>query len=47
MFRRERPQKGRQRQFHQIGCELLGVWFPLLSKRRKQPFLVLCKFCHS
>lgn len=25
MFRRERPQKGRQRQFHQIGVELLGV----------------------
>ena len=25
MFRRERPQKGRQRQFHQVGVELLGV----------------------
>ena len=25
MFRHERPQKGRQRQFHQIGLELLGV----------------------
>lgn len=25
MFRYERPQKGRQRQFHQIGLELLGV----------------------
>ncbi len=25
MFRHERPQKGRQRQFHQIGAELLGV----------------------
>jgi len=25
MFRYERPQKGRQRQFHQIGIELLGV----------------------
>lgn len=24
MFRRERPQKGRQRQFHQIGVEFLG-----------------------
>lgn len=24
-FRYERPQKGRQRQFHQIGCELLGI----------------------
>ena len=25
MFRQERPQKGRQRQFHQIGVELFGV----------------------
>lgn len=25
MFRRERPQKGRYRQFHQIGAELFGV----------------------
>lgn len=25
MFRYERPQKGRQRQFHQVGAELLGV----------------------
>src|SRR5690554_1879782 len=29
MFRHERPQKGRQRQFHQIGIELLGVADPL------------------
>ncbi len=29
MFRYERPQKGRQRQFHQIGVELLGVDSPL------------------
>lgn len=29
MFRRERPQKGRQRQFHQIGIELFGVDNPL------------------
>jgi histidyl-tRNA synthetase len=28
-FRYERPQKGRQRQFHQIGAELLGVPEPL------------------
>jgi len=27
-FRYERPQKGRQRQFHQIGCELLGAAAP-------------------
>lgn len=29
MFRYERPQKGRQRQFHQVGAELLGVADPL------------------
>ncbi len=29
MFRHERPQKGRLRQFHQIGVELLGVRQPL------------------
>jgi histidyl-tRNA synthetase len=28
MFRYERPQKGRQRQFHQIGAEILGVATP-------------------
>jgi histidyl-tRNA synthetase len=28
MFRRERPQKGRYRQFHQIGCECFGVSEP-------------------
>jgi histidyl-tRNA synthetase len=28
MFRRERPQKGRYRQFHQIGCECLGIAEP-------------------
>lgn len=29
MFRYERPQKGRYRQFHQIGIELIGVPEPL------------------
>ena len=29
MFRYERPQKGRYRQFHQIGAELIGVAEPL------------------
>ncbi|MCW5699192.1 MAG: histidine--tRNA ligase [Rhodospirillales bacterium] len=29
MFRYERPQKGRQRQFHQVGVELLGAAEPL------------------
>lgn len=31
MFRRERPQKGRQRQFHQVGVEALGSSDPLLD----------------
>ena len=29
MFRYERPQKGRMRQFHQIGCEYIGSFNPL------------------
>ena len=28
MFRKERPQKGRLRQFHQIGCEIIGTADP-------------------
>lgn len=28
MFRRERPQQGRYRQFHQIGAELIGSYLP-------------------
>ncbi|MCC8180111.1 MAG: histidine--tRNA ligase [Planctomycetes bacterium] len=31
MFRRERPQKGRQRQFHQVGVEAIGSPDPLLD----------------
>jgi histidyl-tRNA synthetase len=31
MFRRERPQKGRQRQFHQVGVEAVGADDPLLD----------------
>src|SRR5262245_765961 len=31
MFRRERPQKGRLRQFHQIGAEALGRSDPLID----------------
>lgn len=31
MFRRERPQKGRYRQFHQIGVETLGVADPSID----------------
>ncbi|MFC1692369.1 histidine--tRNA ligase [Candidatus Latescibacterota bacterium] len=29
MFRQERPQKGRQRQFHQFGVELIGSFSPM------------------
>ena len=29
MFRAERPQKGRQRQFHQFGLEILGTNDPI------------------
>jgi histidyl-tRNA synthetase len=28
MFRRERPQKGRTRQFHQFGAEVFGAYGP-------------------
>lgn len=28
MFRHERPQKGRYRQFHQLGCEVFGLQGP-------------------
>mgnify|MGYP003693693369 CR=1 FL=1 len=31
MFRRERPQKGRMRQFHQIGAEALGRSDPFID----------------
>lgn len=31
MFRHERPQKGRYRQFHQIGVEALGVEHPMID----------------
>src|SRR5579872_2513801 len=31
MFRRERPQKGRYRQFYQIGAEVLGSQNPLVD----------------
>ena len=36
MFRHERPQKGRQRQFHQIGVEVLGSSEPLADAETLQ-----------
>jgi len=31
MFRQERPQKGRQRQFHQFGIEVIGSFSPMVD----------------
>jgi histidyl-tRNA synthetase len=41
MFRRERPQKGRTRQFHQIGAEALGRGDPFIDA---EILLMLCDF---
>ena len=41
MFRYERPQKGRYRQFHQIGAEVTGVVDPLIDA---QVLNMLCDF---
>lgn len=40
MFRYERPQKGRYRQFHQIGAEVTGVMSPMIDAQ------VLTMLCH-
>ena len=40
MFRYERPQKGRYRQFHQIGAEAVGVDDPMMDAQ------VLAMLCH-
>ncbi len=40
MFRHERPQKGRLRQFHQIGVELIGVAEPPVMWRSLPPRLI-------
>lgn len=40
MFRYERPQKGRYRQFHQIGAEVTGVTSPVVDAQ------VLTMLCH-
>ena len=39
MFRRERPQKGRTRQFHQIGAEVFGAGGPDIDVE----LLAMCK----
>lgn len=40
MFRYERPQKGRYRQFHQIGAEVIGITDPKIDAQ------VLTMLCH-
>jgi histidyl-tRNA synthetase len=40
MFRYERPQKGRYRQFHQIGAEVTGVMSPVIDAQ------ILTMLCH-
>ena len=44
MFRRERPQKGRMRQFHQIGAEAIGRGDPLIDA---EILLLLSDFFHA
>jgi histidyl-tRNA synthetase len=44
MFRYERPQKGRYRQFHQIGAEMVGVHDPLADA---QVLNMLVQFFHE
>ena len=44
MFRRERPQKGRMRQFHQIGAEALGRGDPFIDA---EVLLLLDDFFHG
>ena len=44
MFRRERPQKGRMRQFHQIGAEALGRGDPYIDA---EILLLLHDYFHS
>jgi len=39
MFRAERPQKGRLRQFHHIGCEAIGSGHPFLDAE----VIILCR----
>ena len=39
LFRRERPQKGRFRQFEQFGVESIGSEFPEQEDRNKQKII--------
>jgi len=42
MFRRERPQKGRYRQFYQINTEVFGVGSPLIDAQLIMMLVTLC-----
>lgn len=44
MFRHERPQKGRMRQFHQVNCECLGSESPVMDA---EIIVMLMNFLHS
>ncbi len=43
MFRRERPQKGRLRQFHQLGAEAIGLSDPLVDVEMIALLMSVCK----
>lgn len=43
MFRRERPQKGRLRQFHQLGVEAIGLAQPLVDVEVISLLMDICK----
>ena len=45
MFRYERPQAGRQRQFYQLGVELFGDPGPAVDAETIQLFMALCTAC--
>jgi len=43
MFRYERPQAGRQRQFHQLGVEVLGSADPRADAEVMRSLRIFCK----
>jgi len=45
MFRRERPQKGRQRQFHQLNVEAFGITRPSIDVEQIEMGLTLLESC--
>ncbi len=52
MFRQEKPQKGRQRQFHQFGAEAIGSSDPkidaeTIADQRSDPARLRCESVRS